>query len=71
MNVTVNLTNEYVPKWNGNDKDSSPMIVRHRTPSMSLREELMPKPKLLMKVSTDGKSEGGKQSLSLIISALL
>jgi hypothetical protein len=56
---------EYTPEWNGNRNNSTPITVKYRNPTMALYEQLIPKPKLVMKMDNDGKMQGAESIVSL------
>lgn len=75
MLISVSSNNEFIPEWNNNKKEADPIVVVHRVPTMGLRERLIPKPKLKLMVSADGRTEGGETEVEIdnkkIIQAML
>jgi hypothetical protein len=65
MTISVNTKTEYTPEWNDNRDDASPVIVEHLTPTMALYNELIQPPTIKMKITTDGKMDGGETDLIL------
>jgi hypothetical protein len=65
MIVDINLENEFIPEWNNNKKDSQPIKIIYRTPSMSHVERLVPRPSYLLKTDADGKSQGAEVELTM------
>ena len=65
MLISVSNKTEYTPEWNDNLKTPDPIVVVHRVPTMGLRERLIPRPKLKLMVSADGKSEGGETEVEI------
>ena len=65
MLITVSNKTEFIPEWNDNQKENDPVVVVHRVPTMGLRERLIPKPRLKLMVSADGKSEGGETEVEV------
>lgn len=58
MDYVVVRKKEYVPEWNGNRKEGTPIVVEHRVPTMALRQELIPRPVVKIVGSVDGESKG-------------
>jgi hypothetical protein len=58
MIISVSQKKEYIPEWNGNRTEDKPIRVIHRAPTMSLYEELIPKPRIKMKIDKEGAQEG-------------
>lgn len=65
MLISVSNKSEFIPEWNDNQKSTDPIVVIHKVPTMGLRERLIPKPKLKLIVSADGKSEGGETEVEI------
>ena len=65
MIVQVANKSEFIPEWNGNKEENDPIVVTHKVPTMALREQLIPKPRLKLVVSPDGKSEGGETTIEI------
>lgn len=63
MMITLTSKTEYVPEWRENKKDPNPIVVEHKVPTMALKDRLIPKAKLKVIVSPDGKSEGGESEI--------
>lgn len=59
MKISVNTVREYIPEWRENKKEDpvNQIVVEHRTPSMSLVEELIPKAAL--KITGHGDTQEG------------
>jgi hypothetical protein len=70
MVINVSLKKEYIPEWNGNRDSNDQIVVIHRAPTMSLYDELIPKPTIKMKVGKDG-AEGGETELTVDTSNLV
>jgi hypothetical protein len=56
---------EYVPKWNNNKGDVSPIVVRHKAPSVSLFNSLIPKPTVKFLTGKDGDADGGEMEVTI------
>jgi hypothetical protein len=56
---------EFTPEWNGNEKSDNPIVVKYKNPTMVMYEKLMPKPKLVLKIDADGKSQGGESAVTI------
>lgn len=65
MIISVKTKNEYVPEWNGNKDDESPITIEHLTPTMALYEALIPKPTMKMNLDKDGRMEGGETEVTI------
>jgi len=65
MIVQVMNKSEFIPEWNENKKENDPIVVVHKVPTMALREQLIPKPRLKLVVGADGKSEGGETTIEV------
>jgi hypothetical protein len=63
MVLEVSDVLEFIPEWNENKKCSSPIVVKHKNPTMSMYERLIPKPKLKVRIAADGKSEGAESDV--------
>jgi len=63
MKLTVSTQTKWIPKWRGNDESDDPIVFIHRTPTMALREELVPKPRIKFNISSDGESAGGESEI--------
>ena len=57
MKVSVRLENEFIPSWNGNEEDESPIVVVHKRPTIALRDKLIPKPRLKIRVTPGANGE--------------
>ena len=64
MVISVSLKKEYVPTWMNNNESEKPFKVLHRAPTMGLYEELIPKPKIKMRVDKDG-ANGGETEMTV------
>lgn len=64
MVVNVTLKKEYIPEWNGNREAEDKIVVSHLSPTMALYEELIPKPKIKMRVGPEG-AQGGETELTV------
>jgi hypothetical protein len=62
MVISVSLKKEYIPTWMDNGKSDKPIRVLHKAPTMALYEELIPKPRIRVKVGAEG-AEGGETEL--------
>jgi hypothetical protein len=62
MVISVSLKKEYIPEWMDNAKSDKPIRVLHKAPTMALYEELIPKPRIKVKVGAEG-AEGGETEL--------
>jgi hypothetical protein len=56
---------DFVPEWNGNKDSDNPIVVKYKNPTMVMYEKLIPKPKLKVRVSPDGQSEGGESEVTI------
>jgi hypothetical protein len=65
MILEINETLEFIPEWNENAKSDKPIVVKYKNPTMVMYEKLIPKPQLKVKVSPDGKSEGGESMITI------
>jgi hypothetical protein len=70
MVVNIAPKREYIPEWNGNKDEKVPFVVVHRAPTMSLYDELVPKPKVTMKIGKEG-AEGGETEISIDTTAIV
>lgn len=60
MEIKINTVEEYIPEWNDNRSEEKPMKVIHRIPTWKLRSNLLPNPKITMKISPNGEAQGGE-----------
>jgi hypothetical protein len=58
MEYTVVRKKSFVPEWNGNRKEATPIVVEHRVPTMALRQELIPRPVVKIVGDVNGESSG-------------
>ena len=65
MIISITTKTEYTPEWNDNLADANPIVVEHLTPTMALYNELIQPPTIKMKITTDGKMDGGETDLIL------
>lgn len=71
MTISVAKNVEYVPEWNGNrEADGDQIVVLHKQPTMALYDQLIPKPKVVLKVGKEG-SEGGETEITVDTSAMV
>jgi hypothetical protein len=59
MEISVSTQKEYIPEWNDNRQDEKPLRVIHKKPTLKLRSQLLPQPKITMRISAKGDPEGG------------
>jgi len=65
MNISISLQREFVPEWNNNKESEDPIVVVYKAPTMNLRQQLIPNPKIVLKISPDGKAEGGETTIEV------
>lgn len=65
MILSVDEYEPFVPEWNNNKGETDPIKIYHKNPTMPLYERLIPKTSLTIKVSPDGKSEGGETTMTI------
>lgn len=64
MVLNLILENEFVPEWNENKKDTNPIVIVFKTPTVALFNQLVPKPKIQMAVGVDAV-QGGTTEITL------
>lgn len=64
MVIQISTQTEYVPEWHGNKESTKPIVVKHKTPSMNLYEELIAKPTLKVLIK-DGETTGGETEVTV------
>jgi len=65
MKINVSLVREYIPSWRDNKSDEEPIVVEHRAPTLTLRNKLIPQPKVVLHVDKDGRSEGAESTVTV------
>ena len=65
MIIDVSTVKEYIPSWNNNKTSDSPIIVKHKAPSMALYGQLVPRPSIKLSIDAEGKSSGGETEMTL------
>jgi len=63
--MVIHLSNEnkFIPEWNDNAKETNPIEITYKTPTMSLYSNLIPKPSIVLKMGTDGQMDGGETEM--------
>jgi hypothetical protein len=56
---------EFTPKWNNNEAEDNPIVVRHKAPSVALFNQLIPKPVLKFVTGKDGEAEGSEVEMTI------
>lgn len=64
MVISVSNQREYIPNWNNNKSDPNPIVVVHKVADITMREQLIPKPTIVMKTGQDGM-EGGEMEVTI------
>jgi hypothetical protein len=63
MVIEIDDVLEFKPTWRNNLEADQPITVKHKAPTMSLYEKLVPKPRLKLMIDAQGDSQGGETEM--------
>ncbi len=55
----------FTPTYEGNDKNPNPVRFHYRTPTVGLKNDLLPRPQLAMNFDEKGEQSGGTSKLEV------